>query len=172
MMRVLIVFVAAAALMAGGLSAQEADMPAFSWLKKPGADVAKLEARIAELESDKAALIKVIKEYDAEVKQLQAERPPVVAKVVMECLEDCDGCDHWWTGPDPEVLLDKHWQIGKKTIKNPPPGVFYPRWRVCIGDDCGYIEYTPNFFQALGNYVQQRELRRRLQSGRPTKSAR
>lgn len=98
---------------------------------------------------------------------------PIEAKITEQCLEDCPGCDHWWLGPDPEHLLTQKWQIAKRTIKNPPPGVSFPRWEVCIGNECGIIEYTPNFRQALADYMQQRELRRRAALGaRPIKSAR
>lgn len=101
--------------------------------------LAKLEARIAALEGKKAAALE--------------------SKVVVECLVDdygnstCKFCEAWWNGPDPAALRQQGWKVEKALIVGGVPGKFYPRWRVCVGDSCTFIEYTKDFLGELRKRV-------------------
>lgn len=191
MMR-LVLFLALACL-AGAAPAQDVDIPAFSWLK-PKVDVTELQAKIddqarmikdlrgiiGQLELDLANRGKVIDQFREELDGLTEKNlelikrlsgyeengePLITCKIVMETIDGCDSCKNWWNGTDPETLFDQGWAVRKRRV-TPRPGKFYPRWLVCMGNQCTEIEYTPNFLKELANVVEAREQQKRLNRGR------
>lgn len=129
----------------------------FAWVQSTEES---LQAQVADLKAQNESL-------RAQLRALPAKEPTPAAKIVMECMSNeqeesiCQACDNWWNGKEPSDLVDNGWYVKKVPVIG-QRGKFYPRWRVCIGDECGFIENTSDFKGALRNYLAERELRKGL----------
>ena len=70
------------------------------------------------------------------------------AKITMEYIVGCTACDAWWQRDRP-ALVNRNWHVERSLVIQSPPGILYPRWRVCIGPSCSVIDYTAYFMGKL-----------------------
>lgn len=123
----------------------------------------------AQLASAREECKRLAQENDSLRQQLRdlavkVDPPKSTSKIVEEFLIDgygnpsCPACEKWWNGPEPIELRAAGWEVDHTPVARPQPGIFYPRWRVCVNDEpCVVIGYTKDFKGALQRYLDKRK---------------
>lgn len=137
--------------LAGAASAQDAEIPAFSWLK-PKVDVTELQAKI----DDQARLIGNLREIIGGLEQdldaaadremallekllrFEKNEPTPAAKITMESIDRCPACVASDANDRPRY--ERAGWVWETVKVFAAPGRMYPRYRVCIGDTCEVVE--------------------------------
>lgn len=122
-------------------------------------DCLELEAKLEKAQQEINELKALVSTLKGEAKLAAVTTPKIVEEMLVDAYGEsiCPGCEAWWTGPEPKDLRAKGWIVEKVAIDRPIRGKLYPRWRVCIGDECGFIEFTKDFKSALQAHLDSRK---------------
>lgn len=133
-----------------------------SIIPTPSATVDQLRALVAKLEAENQALRDQLRERDADKSPTPAvlekgmPLPPAPGwKVTVETITNCPACDLFKSRDSPQLVRNK-WVVESELIITAPPGMRFPRWRVCgpnAEDGCFTIEFTTDFAGKLREVV-------------------